>query len=141
MSDAAANKSKLEHAYRRWHETKGGSLDELIGLFAEEIEFGSLAQGAEPVAFTATAFGKEEMGGYFKGLLSNWTMKHYTVDCMIAEGDRVAVIGSTAWTCNATKKDVETPKVDVWYFKDGRAVKFYEYFDTARLFAAATPDE
>jgi len=58
---------------------------------------------------------------------------------MIAEGDRVAVIGSTSWTCNATGNSVETPKVDVWKFKDGRAVEFYEYFDTARVFAAATP--
>jgi len=31
----------------------------------------------------------------------------------------------------------ETPKVDFWRFRDGKAVEFYEYFDTACVAAAA----
>jgi hypothetical protein len=27
----------------------------------------------------------------------------------------------------------ETPKVDVWRFRDGRAIELYEYFDTTKL--------
>jgi ketosteroid isomerase-like protein len=139
MSDAAANKALLADVYRRWHETRGGCLEEVIGIFADEIRFGSLAQGAAPVAFTALAIGKEQMRGYFAGLLSGWSMIHYTVDHMIAEGEHVAVIGSTAWTNKATGKVADTPKVDVWRLQNGRAVEFYEYYDTAKLFAAATP--
>jgi ketosteroid isomerase-like protein len=139
MSDATPNKSTLEHIYRRWHETRGGSLEEMIDVFADDIEFGSLADGADPVAFTAPAKGKEQMRGYFNGLLTDWSMIHYTIDHMIAEGDRIAAVGSTAWIFKATGKKVETRKVDVWRFKDGRVVEFYEYFDTAKLFAATTP--
>ncbi|MHC2867436.1 ketosteroid isomerase-like protein [Bradyrhizobium diazoefficiens] len=32
----------------------------------------------------------------------------------------------------------ETPKLDFWRFKDGKAIEFYEYFDTACVVAAAT---
>ena len=35
--------------------------------------------------------------------------------------------------------DCETPKVDIWRFREGKAVEFYEMFDTAAAFAAATP--
>jgi ketosteroid isomerase-like protein len=140
MSSAAANKTKLEKAYRDWHDSRGKSVEELIAVFDDDdVRFGSLGQGAESVPFTAPRVGKEHMRGYFTGLLANWTMNHYTIHYMIAEGDRVAVIGSTSWTCKATRNSVETPKVDIWTFKDGRAVEFYEYFDTARVFAAATP--
>jgi ketosteroid isomerase-like protein len=139
MSDAAANKAILESAYRRWHETRGQCIEELLHIYDDNVRFGSLAQGAAPAAFTMERTCKEEMRGYFDGLLAAWNMLHYTVHDMIAEGDRVAVVCSTAWTNKATGKTVETPKVDVWRFKDGRAVEFYEYYDTAKLFAAATP--
>lgn len=139
MSNAAANKAKLEKAYRDWHESRGKSVEELIAVFADDVRFGSLGQGAEPVTFTAPRVGKEQMRGYFEGLLANWSMNHYTIDYMIAEGDRVAAIGSTAWTCKATGKSFDSPKVDIWYFKNGSAVEFYEYFDTAQVFAATTP--
>lgn len=137
MSDAAANKALLENLYRRWHETKGGAVNELLGLFDDNIKFGSLAEGAAPAAFTQRAIGKAQLRGYFDGLLGGWSMIHYTVDCLIADGDRVAVVGSTGWTNKATGKTVDMPKVDIWRFKDARAVEFYEYYDTAKVFAAA----
>lgn len=139
MSHAAANKALLEFVYRRWHESKGAAIDELMEVFDDAVTFGSLADGAAAAPFTAAAIGRHEVRGYFSGLLSAWSMIHYSVDAIIAEGDRVAVVGSTAWTNKATGKICETPKVDVWVFSNGRAVSFFEYFDTARMFAAATP--
>ena len=136
MADAATNKAALKHAYARWHESRGGAVEELLQSFADEVRFGSLADGAAPVAFTALAVGKNQLRGYFEGLLAGWSMIHYTVDTMIAEGDRVAVVGSTGWTNKITGKTVETPKVDIWRFKDGLAVEFYEYYDTAKMYAA-----
>lgn len=139
MSNADANKALLEIAYRLWHETKGGSVDHWMTIVSEDIRFGSLAEGVSPVAFTALRTGKAEMKGYFAGLLAGWRMIHYTIHHMVAEGDRVAVICSTAWTNRTTGKVVETPKVDVWRFRDGKGTEFYEYYDTAKLLAAATP--
>jgi len=137
MSDAAANKALLEIVYRRWNATKGGAVDELMAVFDDAVTFGSLADVASPAPLTAMAIGRHEVRGYVSGMLAAWSMIHYTVDTMIAEGDRVAVVGSTAWTNKATGKICETPKVDVWVFSNGRAVSFFEYFDTARMIAAA----
>jgi len=46
--------------------------------------------------------------------------------------------GSMAWRNKHTGRTVETPKVDYWRFKDGKVVEFYEYYDTARVLAAAS---
>ena len=77
------------------------------------------------------------MKAYFDGLLTDWTMVHYTVDEYIAQGDTVVARGACAWTNKTTGKIAETPKVDFWRFRDGKAVEFYEYFDTACVAAAA----
>lgn len=138
MSDPVANKAILDQIYRRWHETRGGSLDEFFEIFGEEINWGSLAHGEAPVSFTARAIGKGKVRGYFAGLLEGWSMIYYRVDHLIAEGDRVVMVGATAWTNKATGKTCDTPKVDVWRFHEGRAVEFFEYYDTAKLLAAAT---
>jgi len=138
MSDPATNKAILATTYQRWHETRGGSVDEFFEIFGEKIRWGSLAHGAAPVSFTARAIGKAEVRGYFDGLLEVWSMVYYRVDHLIAEGDRVVMVGATAWTNKATGKTCDTPKVDVWRFDAGRAVEFFEYYDTARLLAAAS---
>ncbi|WP_413991258.1 nuclear transport factor 2 family protein [Labrys okinawensis] len=139
MSHATANKAILENAYRRWNETRGDSVEELLDICAEEILWGSLAGGVKPLAFTAKAVGKSDVRNYFEGLLAAWSMNYYNVDYFVAEDDRVVVVGSTKWTNKQTGKACETPKTDIWRFRDGRAIEFFEYYDTAQILDAAKP--
>jgi len=131
--EAANNKKILTRAYQRWHESKGGSVSEWMEVVDPGIKFGSLAEGGAHVAFTARVDGREQLKRYFDGLVGGWSMIHFTVAHLIAEGDQVAMVGSTAWRNKATNKTFETPKVDIWRFKYGRAIEFYEYYDTAGL--------
>ena len=139
MSNEAANVATLKEAYRRWHDTRGGCVDHLMTIFDEKIRFGSLAQGPPVMAFAANYSNRDALRGYFDGLVAEWEMIHYTVDEFVAQGDTVVMRGSTSWRHKGTGRAVETPKLDFWRFRDGKAVEFYEYFDTARVFAAATP--
>jgi uncharacterized protein len=138
MTDPARNKETLRRAYQLWHETKGGSREHWTKLVADDITFGSLAEGMAPATFTARIRGKDRLSGYFDGLLSGWEMVYYTVHHFVAEGDRVVAICSTSWRNRATGKICDTPKVDVWRFRDDLAIEFYEYYDTAKLLAAAS---
>jgi uncharacterized protein len=137
-ADAARNKEILTRAYKRWHETKGGSVNEWMDIIDDSISFGSLAEGKTMAPFTARVQGKQQLMGYFTGLVGGWTMLHFTTANFITEGDWVVMVGSTAWRNKATGKTFETPKVDVWRMRDGRAVEFYEFYDTAGLKEAAT---
>lgn len=138
MATAQNNKAILSKAYQLWHESKGGSVQHWLDISSEDISFGSLAQGAEPVRFTAQRNNKDEMRGYLQELTNEWEMIHYTVDHYIAEGDFVIAVGSTAWTNKTTGKIADTRKADVTRFRDGKMVEFFEYYDTAALIDAAS---
>jgi ketosteroid isomerase-like protein len=139
MSHEAANVAVLKEEYRKWHETRGGSVDTLVGILDDDVSWGSVPRGAAPLEFAGQYKGKSSLRGYFDALLADWEMVHYTIDEYVAQGDVVVARGSCAWTNKKTGKTADTPKVDFWRFRNGKAVEFYEYFDTACAAAAATP--
>jgi ketosteroid isomerase-like protein len=137
MSDEANNVAVLTEAYRRWHDSRGGSVDHWMSICSENIQFGSLIRGAEPrVAYMTGYNARAELGRYFEGLARDWEMIEYKVEQFVAQGDRVVMIGRCSWRHKNSGKVVNTPKVDTWRFADGKAVEYYEYFDTAQVYAA-----
>ncbi|MCC2098941.1 MAG: nuclear transport factor 2 family protein [Hyphomicrobiales bacterium] len=140
MDQAAENANLLRRCYNRWHETRGGSVDEWMAIVDDTVAFRSLAMGGgETLQFTAPKKTKAEVEEYFRNLIGDWSMVYFTVDHYVAEDDKVCVICNTAWKNRKTGKTFETPKVDVWQFRNGKAVSFFEYYDTAGLIKAATP--
>jgi ketosteroid isomerase-like protein len=136
MSETA-NVAVLTEAYRLWHESRGGSVDHWMSICAENICFGSLAQGAVPAAsYLGNYSVRSELGKYFDGLGRDWEMIEYRVDHFVAQGDRVVMLGFCSFRYRKTGKIVSTPKADAWRFEGGKAVEFYEYFDTAQVHAA-----
>ncbi|MEO0695470.1 MAG: nuclear transport factor 2 family protein [Pseudomonadota bacterium] len=140
MKTSSDHVSNLSELYQQWHDTKGGSVDAWMEILADEIDFKSLAMGHEDGAkFTAPRIGKKAVQGYFEELLEDWKMISFTVDDFIADGNKICVLCSTAWVNKATGKKVETPKVDLWEFKDRKAISFFEFYDTAALLEGANP--
>jgi ketosteroid isomerase-like protein len=66
-------------------------------------------------------------------------MELYEVQRFIASGDDVAVVVNIAWRHKATNKMATGVLIDVWTFRDGKAITVLEVFDTASMVAAATP--
>ena len=56
----------------------------------------------------------------------------------VAQGDAVVMRGATAWRHRRSSKIFATPKIDFWRFRNGKAIEFFEYFDTAGALEAAT---
>ena len=139
MGTPAQNVAALKEAYRQWDATKGGSVEVWLDLMADDVKVRSLAAGSPAAPFTSAANSKQEFRRYFEGLLADWQMINYKTGQFIAEGDRVAMLGSTAWTNRKTGRKVDTPKADFWTFRDGKIVEFYELYDTAGLMAATQP--
>jgi ketosteroid isomerase-like protein len=137
MADEIRNVEVLTDAYRRWHSSKGGSVDHWMSIVDDNIQFGSIARGVSPLAFTQPVNNKEQLRGYFDGLVGDWEMLHYTINNYVAQGDLVFVRCVTSWRNRKTGKSFETPKADFWRFRDGKVVEFYEYYDTAQVMAAA----
>ncbi|MBN9119642.1 MAG: nuclear transport factor 2 family protein [Planctomycetes bacterium] len=110
-----------------------------MDLMADDIEMRSVADGAPGMEFSAPRKGKGTVQGYFTALAADWELIYYTVDEFLVDGDRVATFGRCAFRNRKTGKTAETAVANRWRFRDGLAVEFYELYDTAKAFAAATP--
>lgn len=140
MAEYEAALPKLKAAYQAWHDTKGKSIDTWVALLSDQVDWRSLANGQHGVPWTKTRMGPEDVRGYLVGLTTDMDTEHFTVDQYVSQGDTIVMIGATAWRHRSTGKRLETPKVDVWRFKDGKAVAFFEYYDTAAVFDTAATD-
>jgi ketosteroid isomerase-like protein len=132
------NAQTLEQAFRTWHDSKGKRADVWLDLMAEDVRFRSLAGGAPEAEFTIECRSRADVARYFEGLAHGWEMIHYTTSVFAADGDRVVMLGSTAWRNRQTQKVVDTPKADLVTLRGGRIVEFSEFYDTSKLLAATT---
>ena len=123
----------LTDAYRQWSQSRGASADHWIAICDPSIRFGTLAEPLANVAYMAEYRSRDELGAYFSGLTRDWEMLEYRVDHFVAQGDRVVMLGHCSWRAKKSGQVVSTPKCDSWRFADGKAVEFYEYFDTAQV--------
>jgi uncharacterized protein len=94
----------LEKAYARWHETRGGSVDDWMALIDDNFQFGSLAQSAPQMAFATSYNSRAALKSYFDGLRAEWEMIHYTMNEFVAEGEVVVVRGNVAWRISGPEK-------------------------------------
>lgn len=134
------NVATLREAYRRWRETRGGSIDFWISICAPDIRFGSLPQGAEPLDYMRGNQGREGLREYLDGIVANWDMIEHETERFVADGDEVVMLGYCRWRARATGKAVWTPLAHFWRFQNGLAIEYYEFFDTAAAISAGTPD-
>ena len=137
MSNEDQNVAALRRVYRRWADSKGKDQSGWTSIVGDEFNLRSLADGAPGLEFTSERRGKLELLDYLNGLTADWDMIFYEIEEYVAQGDRVVAIGRTAWRNRRTGKVADTAKADLWRFKDGLAVEFFEFYDTARVLAAA----
>ncbi|MFO1458776.1 MAG: nuclear transport factor 2 family protein [Verrucomicrobiota bacterium] len=129
----------LRRAYALWHETRGGSVEHWLGLMSGDVTIRSVA-GAQPtLQFANPRDGLAEARHYFTALAAEWEMVHFTTEDFIAQGDRVVVLSRCSFRNRRTGREVESPKADVFRFRDGKIIEVVEFFDTAGAAAACQP--
>ena len=140
MSDEPEHVTKLRAVYAQWNDTKGASAEAWLDLMADDVAMRSLPAGNHELSFTKGRDGKAQAAAYFAGLVEDWELIHFTPAEFIASGDRVVVLSRVAFRFRKTGKVAESPKADVFRFRDGLIVECAEFFDTAGAFAATRPD-
>ena len=120
----------LEHAYARWNETKGGSAAEVLALFDDRVEMRSVLSEELPSEIAGSHLSRDQAASYFAALARDWEMIYFDVYQFVADGDDVVMIGRCAWRNRETAAEVDTPKVDIWHFENGKVTRFFELFDS-----------
>jgi ketosteroid isomerase-like protein len=127
---------QLRKAYAIWSESKGAVSDPWLDLFADQIELRSVLTPDLPDDFAALRHSRAGAMEYFQTLARDWEMIAFDVDRFVDGGDDVVMVGRCAWRNRATGRIVDSPKVDVWRFEDGKAVTFMEMFDSLAFMRA-----
>jgi len=121
---------ELADAYKNWRETKGANVDQVLALMDETIEMRTVLDPALPHELAANRKSREEARQYFDVLIRDWEMIDFPQDRIVADGDTIVWIGRCHWRNRQTGHELDTPKVDIWTFRDGKAVSFFEMFDS-----------
>jgi hypothetical protein len=100
----------LKEAYRRWKDSRGGSVDHWMSICDENIKFGSLAQGAPRIAYLTSYSARDELARYFEGLAKDWEMIDYRVDALGARMIGGVLPGECSWRYKANGKVIKTRK-------------------------------
>jgi len=137
MSVEQQNVAALKSAYEMWDSNKEQAFAHWMALFADNVQFASLANGAPGMEFSCAGCNKNDIQKYFERLAKDWEMISFETYQFIAEGDNVVMRGRCSWRNRKTKKVVETPKADFFVMKNGQIVNFFEFYDTAAAIAAA----
>jgi uncharacterized protein len=124
------NAARLEEVYARWNATKGASADEVLDLLDDEVEMRSVLSQEMPSDLAGFRQTKQQAGEYFAALARDWEMLFFDAYQFIADGDDVVMVGRCAWRHRETGAEVDTPKIDIWHFENGKATRFFEMFDS-----------
>ena len=79
------------------------------------------------VAFTGKRKGREEIAEYVDRFDETLVIREFTAREFIAQGDKVVVLGHSAWTAKATNAEIESDWVHVFTLVGGRVAAFREY--------------
>jgi ketosteroid isomerase-like protein len=139
MSAERENVEKLRQAYQLWSDTHGESVQHWLDLMSDDVKMGSMADGQPGMEFSRSVTGKQLAKRYFADLNEAWQMIDFIADEFIAQGDQVVMRGRCCFKSRQTGKTAETPKADFVRFRNGLIVEYFEFYDTAKAFAAATP--
>ena len=131
---------KLQAAYQMWNDSRGGSVQQWLDLMADDVQMRSVSDGNPGMEFTKSLSGKQQAKNYFTDLNATWEMIFFRTDEFIVQGDRVVMLGCCAFKSKLTGRAAESPKADFFRFRDGLIVEYFDFFDTAKAYAAATPE-
>ncbi|MDP9137740.1 MAG: nuclear transport factor 2 family protein [Pseudomonadota bacterium] len=132
-----AHLATLKGLYKRWSETKGANFEEIMALLADDAVWRSIANGLHGLSFAREPLNKGNVRTYFENLFKDWELVFFDVERMVAQANTVVVISEASFRHRRTGKSFMSPKVDVWDFKRGKVVGFFEYFDTASAIRSA----
>jgi ketosteroid isomerase-like protein len=130
MTGTEANADRVRQAYRLWHETRGGSPEAFLELLAPDVRMSTVLDPPDLHPLAHERIGIENARDYLVSLVLNLEMIDFPTEEIVAEGETVVWIGSCHWRDRKSGTETRTAKVDIWRFREGKAVSVMEMFDT-----------
>lgn len=110
-----------------------GDLPGLTELMAEDVEIE--LPGPSAIPFAGTYRGHDGVAQFATDLVENiqWDTREFEVRDVIAQGDKVAVLGHEQLTATPTDRSWDTDWAMVWTVRDDEIVRLREFHQTAAI--------
>ncbi|MBI3708119.1 MAG: nuclear transport factor 2 family protein [Proteobacteria bacterium] len=106
----------------------------IVERLASDIKWRLHAPAVVPYA--GERRGRAEAAEFFAVLARTDEITKFVPETFIADDAHVVVLGQAEGRARATARNWRTPWVHVWTIRDGKAVMFEDYLDSAALAAA-----
>jgi ketosteroid isomerase-like protein len=136
MTEEDGNVTTLKNAYRLWHDSKAGSVAHWLSLMTDDVRFQSTSGGIGGAGFRHECRSRAEVEQYFQEIGAEWEMVRFGPEEFVAQGARVAVLGTCEWRSRGTGTVVVSPFAQFFTFTNGRIARVVEIFDSAAAMAA-----
>jgi hypothetical protein len=133
--DAQENKRIVMEGFRLF---QSGDIPNMMALVHDDAEW--LGPEAEAVPFAGSFHGKPEVARFFSELGGSLQAMRFVVNDVVAENDKVVVIGEAVWLVKSTGRTYDIPWVNVFTLRDGKILRVEAYHDTAPAERAFRPD-
>jgi ketosteroid isomerase-like protein len=104
-----------------------GDIPAVLAVLAEDIVWNA----PEVLPHAIPVGGRDDVAAFFQNIASTWDEFELGIDDVVAEGDRVCMIGHAGGTIDGTHKSYGF--VHAWTVNDGVCVRFDEYVDPTGL--------
>lgn len=115
-----------------------GEIERMLDHFHADCEW--ISPEAEAVPFAGSFRGKAEVGRFFAELDAAMEPLRFDVHDIVAENDKVVVIGEAEWRVKSTGRTYTNPWVNVFTLRDGKVIRTDAYYDSLPAERAFRPD-
>ena len=136
--DAENNKRIVMEGYRLF---QNGDIPGMLAYADDDAAW--ISPEAEAVPFAGSFHGKAEVGRFFSELITAMQPTRFVIKAVIAENNKVVVLGEATWMVKSTGRSYDSPWVHVFTMRDGKFIRVEALYDTApaeRAFRADRPD-
>ena len=113
----------------------GGKIDELLKLVDEDCDVYNPLP--ESVGFGGRFKGPQGFATYLQAMMPQLEIQQFEIDEIVAEGERVIVLGRETSRIRRSDKSYSMSWVHVLSVRNGRLLGFREYNDTAAMLVAS----
>jgi len=129
MSQEQDNLVLMRQIYAAYDQRDAGAM---VAALAEDCRYESM-EPTKVVRFGSLYVGKSGFLQALSDIAADWDLVSYRPTRMVADGDYVVVLADVAFRHRATGALVKIDKVDTWQLRDGRIIRFKEYYDTLKV--------
>lgn len=127
-----SNVEVLKRAYAGGASSQGRDASVWDGLMADDFQLRTVLGSVDGGRFRST-YDQGDIADYYAALDRTMVMRIHEAKCFLADGDTVAVVIDAEWASRATGVPARIEKIDLWTFRDGRAVGLSEIGDSAAV--------